>query len=162
MLSVARNALVSQIQVLVLSSQPIHLSSSLNVIPIPQRRMPSGPIGLRIPGKRGISSRSPPPSPPGMGEHCWPVGCETGQVQWEFTLTRQIWVHPGDVHFSQEQYPPPLSYIPYPEWHEWAKGALIQQKLSSARNECRVDWGGWPRPHSRAEGGAVLRAIPVR
>ena len=52
-------------------------------------------------------------SPPEVGDSRWPVGCKPGHVHWGFTLTRPVWVHLGDVHFSQDRcHPPPQFYIP--------------------------------------------------
>ena len=49
------------------------------------------------------------PPPPELGVCRWPVGCQTDQVEWGFTLARLAWVHPGDVHFSQDPIPHTLN-----------------------------------------------------
>ena len=59
--------------------------------------MLSGSGGCRPPGNRPTSGRSP-----ALGNRRWPVGCEPSLVHGGFTLARPIWVHPGDVHSSQD------------------------------------------------------------
>ena len=49
------------------------------------------------PGKWPISYR-----PSELGGRCWPLGYEPDH-EIGGTLVRSVWVHPGDVHFSQGQ-----------------------------------------------------------
>ena len=83
------------------------------VIFILQRPMPYGPGGSRPPVERETSSRPPPTPTPALGDRRCPMWCETGQVQWTFTLAGPGWVHPDDVHFSLDHCPSP----PHPTSH---------------------------------------------
>ena len=91
------------------------LLSSLHVIP----RHPtwSGP------GRRPPSMWQTWCLPPELGDCRWPWGYEADSEQSTGgTLAIPVWVHPGEVHFSQSQCPPPPSYIPSPAvvcWPKW-------------------------------------------
>ena len=87
-----------------LSSQPIPLFD-------PSKRHPPSPNALCHLGLvdvvHQVRERPRVPPPPGVG---WPLlagGVRNRQAQWTFTLARPVWVHPGDVHFSQDHCPPP-------------------------------------------------------
>ena len=81
---------------------PLHMSSHITQCPVSSK-----PGGCRPPGKRQTSSR-----PQEWGDRRWLAGLESGREHGELTLSKTVWVHPGDVHFSQG----PLS-SPYPSSH---------------------------------------------
>ena len=82
---------------------PLHTSSL-----IPIALCNPGPVDACPPGKNQNSSRLSE-----FGDRRWP--CKPGHVQlhWGFTLARTVWVHLGDIHFSQDHCHP-LSYIQQP------------------------------------------------
>ena len=110
---------------LCLCSGPTDLSICPLQVSSPSRRYPLLSRPSRCPpGKRMISSR-----PQDVGDDRWPVGHETGYVHWGFTLTRLVWVDPGDVHFSQNHcHPYPTSHSLARQGSDCAETALIQQK----------------------------------
>ena len=58
------------------------------------------------------------------------LGNHAGQVHWAITLTRPVWVHPGDAHFSQDQGHPHILHLIALQWSKRAEGAFTQHKQS--------------------------------
>ena len=58
------------------------------------------------------------------------LGNHAGQVHWAITLTRPVWVHPGDAHFSQDQGHPHILHLIALQWPKRAEGAFTQHKQS--------------------------------
>ena len=65
-------------------------------------------------------------SPPGIGPRY-----EPDHEIWG-TLARSVWVHPGDVHFFQDQCHPPILYPITPQRSDWTEVALIKKRVSLA------------------------------
>ena len=89
---------------LVLSKRDPHLQSSMKSGP--------GPYDVVHRELRSISSRPRVCPPPRR----WPVECKPGHEHW----ARQVWVHLGDAHFSQNQCRPFILHPIAPKWFEWA------------------------------------------
>ena len=102
--------------------------------------MLSGPGGRLPPGKRPTSSR-----PPDVGDRRWPEGCKPGQVYRGFILARLVWVHPGDVHFSQDHFHPPILHPIALQCSDWAETALIPQRTNKLKTN-HGDSANWQRP----------------
>ena len=58
------------------------------------------------------------------------LGNHAGQVHWAITLTRPVWVHPGDAHFSQDQGHPHILHLIALQWSKRAERAFTQHKQS--------------------------------
>ena len=80
---------------------PLHTSS-----PVTQRPVYSAPGVRRPPSEKQTSSH-----PMELGDRRRPAGLEPGRGHWRLTMAKTVWVHPGDVHFSQDHCHPPPHHL---------------------------------------------------
>ena len=74
--------------------------------------------------------------PPGIGLLPLAGGIRTRPCALGFTLARPAWVHPGDVHYSQDHCHSPFVHSIALQWSEQTEGTLIENNNLPTQYTC--------------------------